>query len=130
VRAGGVLSIVLLDLDDFKSVNDERGHAFGDALLRWVVTTMSDVVRPSDAIGRLGGDEFAILAPGAGSAEATGLAERLHAALGERTPVSFGVSTYRRTGSIATACTSTPTSPSTRSSTAAAPRPAGPARAS
>jgi diguanylate cyclase (GGDEF)-like protein/putative nucleotidyltransferase with HDIG domain len=93
-----MLAIVLLDLDDFKRVNDEHGHAFGDELLRWVVTTMGAVVRPSDAIGRLGGDEFAVLALGAGAAEATRLAERLGAALDARAPVSFGISTYPRDG--------------------------------
>jgi diguanylate cyclase (GGDEF)-like protein/putative nucleotidyltransferase with HDIG domain len=93
-RSGAMVSIVLLDLDDFKRVNDEHGHAFGDELLRWVVDTMSTVVRPSDAIGRLGGDEFAILVPDAGRAEATALAERLRAALATRAPLSFGVSTY------------------------------------
>jgi len=97
-RTGGMLAIVLLDLDDFKRVNDEHGHAFGDELLRWVVETMGAVVRPSDAIGRLGGDEFAVLALGAGSAEATLLAERLADALAARAPVSFGVSTYPQDG--------------------------------
>ena len=97
-RSDGVLSIVLLDLDDFKGVNDEHGHAFGDDLLRWVVATMGAVVRPSDAIGRLGGDEFAVLAPDAGSAEATLLAERLHAALAGRAPFCFGIATYPQDG--------------------------------
>ena len=94
VRGDGMLAIVLLDLDDFKRVNDEHGHAFGDELLCWVVETMGAVVRPSDAIGRLGGDEFAVLALGAGAAEATLLAERLATALADRAPVSFGISTY------------------------------------
>ena len=93
-RSGAMLSVVLLDLDDFKRVNDEHGHAFGDELLCWVVTTTNAVVRPSDAVGRLGGDEFAILVPDAGGAEATVLAERLRTALAARAPVSFGVSTY------------------------------------
>jgi diguanylate cyclase (GGDEF)-like protein len=97
-RTDGMLAVVLLDLDDFKRVNDEHGHAFGDELLRWVVATMGAVVRPSDAIGRLGGDEFAILALGAGSAEATLLAERVADALAARAPVSFGVSTYPHDG--------------------------------
>ena len=98
VRTDGVLAIVLLDLDHFKGVNDEHGHAFGDELLRWVVDTIGAVVRPSDAIGRLGGDEFAVLAVGAGSAEATLLAERLGAALAVRAPVSCGVATYPQDG--------------------------------
>ena len=98
VRTDGVLAIVLLDLDHFKGVNDEHGHAFGDELLCWVVDTIGAVVRPSDAIGRLGGDEFAVLALGAGSAEATLLAERLGAALAARAPVSCGVATYPQDG--------------------------------
>jgi diguanylate cyclase (GGDEF)-like protein len=89
-----MLSVILLDLDDFKRVNDEHGHAFGDELLCWVVDAMGAVVRPSDALGRLGGDEFAILVPDAGGTEATALAERLRTALAARAPVSFGVSTY------------------------------------
>jgi diguanylate cyclase (GGDEF)-like protein len=93
-RTDAMAAIVLLDLDDFKRVNDEHGHAFGDELLCWVVETIGAVVRPSDAIGRLGGDEFAVLALGAGASEATLLAERLGAALAVRAPVSFGVSTY------------------------------------
>jgi diguanylate cyclase (GGDEF)-like protein len=97
-RSGGMLSIVLFDLDDFKGVNDVHGHAFGDELLCWVVAAMGAVVRPADAIGRLGGDEFAVLAPGAGSAEATRLAERLHAALAGKAPISFGISTYPQDG--------------------------------
>ena len=97
-RTGGMLAVVLLDLDHFKGVNDEHGHAFGDELLCWVVATMGAVVRPSDAIGRLGGDEFAVLAAGAGSAEATLLGERLVAALAARAPVSVGVATYPQDG--------------------------------
>jgi diguanylate cyclase (GGDEF)-like protein len=93
-RAQRPLSIVLIDLDDFKRVNDELGHAAGDELLCWAVTTMSAEVRPSDAIGRLGGDEFAVLAPGAEAREATALGERLQAALSARAPLSFGVATY------------------------------------
>jgi diguanylate cyclase (GGDEF)-like protein len=98
VRTDGMVSVVLLDLDDFKRVNDEHGHAAGDDLLCWVVARMSAAVRPSDAIGRLGGDEFAVLAPGAGRAEATLLAERLHLVLGERAPASYGISTYPQDG--------------------------------
>jgi diguanylate cyclase (GGDEF)-like protein len=97
-RTEAMLAIVLLDLDDFKLVNDEHGHAFGDELLRWVVETMVAVVRPSDAVGRLGGDEFAVLALGAGVSEATLLAERLRTALEARAPVSFGISTYPQDG--------------------------------
>jgi diguanylate cyclase (GGDEF)-like protein len=97
-RTRAPLSMLLLDLDDFKRTNDERGHAAGDELLRWVVATIAAVVRPTDAVGRLGGDEFAILAPGAARAEATRLGERLQAALQAKAPTSFGIASFPHDG--------------------------------
>ena len=64
-RHGRPLSLMLLDLDDFKGVNDTLGHAAGDDLLRWVVSTVKSTLRPFDDVGRLGGDEFAVLLPAA-----------------------------------------------------------------
>lgn len=70
-RAAGVLerdgdgfSVILIDLDDFKTVNDTFGHAIGDALLVDVTARLRKVVSRSDVVARLGGDEFAILLPG------------------------------------------------------------------
>jgi len=65
-------SLAYIDLDNFKSVNDLRGHASGDRLLRIVAEGMINAVRSSDVVARIGGDEFAILLPetGAESAEA------------------------------------------------------------
>ena len=63
-RSGAIL---VLDVDKFKPVNDVFGHAAGDELLCWVVTTLQRLVRPSDAIGRLGGDEFAVVLPEIGA---------------------------------------------------------------
>jgi diguanylate cyclase (GGDEF)-like protein len=97
-RGGLALAIVLIDLDDFKRVNDAHGHSAGDELLCWAVDAMSAEVRPSDAIGRLGGDEFAVLIPGAEAADATLLGERLQAALAARAPLSFGVASYPADG--------------------------------
>jgi diguanylate cyclase (GGDEF)-like protein len=97
-RTGEVVSMLVIDLDDFKRVNDEHGHAAGDELLRWVVAEIGAVVRPSDAVGRLGGDEFAILVPGAERDDAARLAERLQARLRSRAPGSIGVATYPQDG--------------------------------
>lgn len=62
-RYGRPLSLIYLDLDDFKTVNDAHGHATGDAVLRLVADAMRSAVRQADAVGRLGGDEFAVLMP-------------------------------------------------------------------
>jgi diguanylate cyclase (GGDEF)-like protein len=97
-RGGHALGIVVIDLDDFKRVNDEHGHAAGDELLCWVSDAMSAELRPSDSIGRLGGDEFAVLVPGADAEEAQLLGERLRAALAPRAPLSFGVASHPADG--------------------------------
>ena len=57
------LSLAYIDLDNFKRVNDSRGHLEGDKVLRCVVTEMRKSVRANDVVGRLGGDEFALLMP-------------------------------------------------------------------
>jgi diguanylate cyclase (GGDEF)-like protein/putative nucleotidyltransferase with HDIG domain len=97
-RAGTSLGLVLVDLDDFKQINDSRGHAAGDELLRWTVAALEAHLRPGDAVGRLGGDEFALLVPGAGEEQAAALAQRLQGALAERTPASFGIATFPSDG--------------------------------
>jgi diguanylate cyclase (GGDEF)-like protein len=71
------LSLLLVDVDEFKTVNDTLGHLAGDAVLRLVGETLSGLTRDEDVAGRLGGDEFALLLPDTDLAEATGIAERL-----------------------------------------------------
>lgn len=76
-------SLVLLDLDHFKSVNDRFGHPAGDAVLAHVAATMNGVARKSDSIGRLGGEEFGILLPDANLTEAEGFMQQLQIRLAQ-----------------------------------------------
>nr|WP_296064124.1 EAL domain-containing protein [uncultured Actinoplanes sp.] len=71
------ITVVLLDLDDFKLVNDNLGHSAGDELLRTIAERLRGQVREQDLLARLGGDEFAILMHGVSPDDAAGLAERL-----------------------------------------------------
>jgi diguanylate cyclase (GGDEF)-like protein len=75
------LSLLVLDLDGFKQVNDSFGHLAGDRVLRQVATFIKRSVRSIDVFCRLGGDEFAVLMPDTGSGECEGLAARLGDAL-------------------------------------------------
>ena len=96
-RSGGVGSLLVLDLDDFKLVNDTLGHAAGDRLLSRVVSGIHGCVRRADLVARTGGDEFAVLLPGATPEEAQAVAEKIRVAvtavwpLGVRGGVSIGV---------------------------------------
>jgi diguanylate cyclase len=78
----GRLAVLIVDLDDFKTVNDTLGHAVGDALLATVAQRIRHCVRPEDAVARLGGDEFAILLRHAHSDTIDAVAERVLASLG------------------------------------------------
>jgi diguanylate cyclase (GGDEF)-like protein len=77
VRTGGTLSLIILDIDYFKKVNDSLGHAFGDRVLRAVAQEMQGGLRSYDLLGRIGGEEFLIASPGSTLDDAAGLAERI-----------------------------------------------------
>jgi two-component system cell cycle response regulator len=87
-RRPGNLSLLMIDLDDFKEVNDEYGHTAGDRVLVAVGSTLSQVVRASDRVGRLGGDEFAILLPEADAETALALCQRVRALCPIRVPIN------------------------------------------
>ena len=74
---GSPVSLLVVDVDSFKTVNDTFGHPAGDGVLALVGGVLDALTRPGDSAGRLGGDEFALLLPGTGPAEAATVAERL-----------------------------------------------------
>lgn len=74
-------AVLMLDLDHFKRVNDNHGHAAGDALLRAFAKTVGRVLRPQDLLGRIGGEEFAVLLPNVRPAAAEQIATRICAAV-------------------------------------------------
>jgi diguanylate cyclase (GGDEF)-like protein len=88
-------SLVLLDLDGFKAINDELGHLAGDDALRLVAIAVREALREEDVCCRQGGDEFAVIAVRAGEEEARELAERLVRAIAE---IPFGADGERRLG--------------------------------
>jgi diguanylate cyclase (GGDEF)-like protein len=78
----GSVSVLFIDLDDFKNVNDVLGHAAGDELLRQVAARLRECTRPGDVCARLGGDEFAILLEDRTGSTAMAVAQRLVEAVG------------------------------------------------
>jgi diguanylate cyclase (GGDEF)-like protein len=78
---GRVMSLVLIDIDHFKAVNDSHGHAVGDAVLRHFAATLHATLRTSDFAGRWGGEEFLVVTPQASADTAAALVERLRDAL-------------------------------------------------
>jgi len=108
-RTGDPLALILIDVDDFKQVNDLHGHSVGDAVLRRVAEVMGREVRDMDLLARYGGEEFALLASGTNRDGAVALAEKLRLAVADsrfsllapggpseiRVTVSSGVALYR-----------------------------------
>ncbi len=87
-RAHDTVALMMLDIDDFKRVNDVCGHAEGDTVLQRLAEILGSTVRSSDTLCRVGGEEFAIVLPSCTSDDALGLASRLRTALAE-SPVDW-----------------------------------------
>ncbi|HZP00095.1 MAG TPA: GGDEF domain-containing protein [Terriglobia bacterium] len=71
------VGLIMIDVDHFKTINDTRGHAAGDAVLRIIASGIAAMVRPYDSVGRIGGEEFLIVAPNCALGETWELAERV-----------------------------------------------------
>lgn len=103
-QTGGPFSLIILDLDDFKNINDRFGHLAGDEVLRQVATELKELRRGSDIVARLGGEEFVVGLPGTGLEGAVQLAERLRRSVeglrwqGRPVTASLGVTMLRDLG--------------------------------
>ena len=107
-RYSTVFSLIMLDIDHFKKINDTYGHLCGDEILRGLAELIKDCLRSIDTVARYGGEEFAILLPETGGAEAVKTAERIRCMVEEhtfsgndeglKTTVSLGVATYPSPG--------------------------------
>jgi len=108
--SGEPISLIMFDLDRFKQINDTRGHAMGDVVLRGFAETARLLLRPSDVLGRFGGEEFIALLPATPVESAVGIAERIRRAFCEsfrtldgkplKATVSAGVATLTPGGSF------------------------------
>ncbi len=80
-RQKTIFSVLIVDLDYFKLINDRYGHPAGDAVLKLFANVLNSVARRSDICGRLGGEEFAVVLPGTSTTEALEFSDRLHDAI-------------------------------------------------
>ncbi|WP_148715856.1 GGDEF domain-containing protein [Chitinolyticbacter meiyuanensis] len=83
-RSGSSLAVALLDIDNFKMLNDQRGHAAGDSALVHLVRVIKDLLRPTDVVARYGGEEFVLLLPDTDIAQAEQVLQRLQRELTRR----------------------------------------------
>jgi diguanylate cyclase (GGDEF)-like protein len=98
-RDGGQVTLVMIDIDHFKRLNDTRGHQAGDEVLRRTAATLREHQRVYDTAARYGGEEFALIAPGLSARDALATAERIRGAIADNgcgVTASVGVATYPR----------------------------------
>ena len=111
-RYGTHLALILVDIDDFKQVNDRYGHQCGDEVLRAIAPILSNSLRELDLAGRFGGEEFALVLPGTAVASARRVAEQIRRALAKvtvegpegevvRVTASFGAAEFPANASVA-----------------------------
>lgn len=98
-RIGKPVGLMILDLDNFKAVNDTHGHDVGDEVLRAIATCLREFTRYHDVVARLGGEEFAVIAPNLDDGMLTKLAERIRTAIAHLAVTSGNV-TLRVTTSV------------------------------
>ena len=101
-RSGDALSVLLIDLDFFKKVNDTHGHAVGDQVLRGFVERVRAATRRVDLLVRRGGEEFVLIMPSTTTREASVIAERVRREVAER-PIEAGEARVAQTASIGVA---------------------------
>lgn len=96
-------SVMMIDIDNFKSVNDNYGHQVGDEVIKEIVTTLSTQIRVTETLGRWGGEEFMLICPEIGADNTMRLAEKLRRSIEEQTfstaghqTASFGFANYRK----------------------------------
>jgi diguanylate cyclase (GGDEF)-like protein len=106
-RYGGTLTVILMDIDRFKEINDSYGHEMGDRLIRETANLLRRTIRDSDSAGRWGGEEFLVVCPQTDLEGASALAEKLRSAYagtefpgGIRKTASFGVARYHPGDSV------------------------------
>jgi diguanylate cyclase (GGDEF)-like protein len=103
-KAGLPLSLIVLDIDYFKKINDTCGHPAGDAVLVKVASRLRSCIRSQEALGRYGGEEFLVVLPATSHAAAMAVAERMRAAIAQQAE-TVGESTFNLTISAGVAST-------------------------
>ncbi|MGE3773212.1 MAG: sensor domain-containing diguanylate cyclase [Gammaproteobacteria bacterium] len=109
-RTKTLVGVAMVDLDNFKDINDSYGHLTGDRVLRTAAERMIEAVRPYDAVGRYGGEEFLIVLVEREASRVASIAERVRANIAQR-PVSMDRRTISMSASVGVACSETALGP-------------------